>query len=287
MSPRVRPCRSAQRFDSRVVAADFIVSLHLVDSHCHLDTLEGAPEELIARAAAVGVRQMIAIGAGNGALSPGRVTTLASTFDEVYASIGIHPHEAGKGVELSELRPYFDHPKVVALGETGLDFFRDWGAPEEKQVAVFHESIALALEVKRPLIIHSRDGKDSSRASDMILEALKTQGARDVGGVFHCYPGDAAFAAKLRDINFLVSFPGVLTFKSAHATRETAKAIPLDQIMLETDAPYMAPEPFRGKPSEPAHVRKIAEQLALVKELPLEEIARQTTANARRLFKIS
>ena len=120
----------------------------------------------------------------------------------------------------------------------------------------------------------------------MILESLKKEKAHEVGGVFHCYPYDAEFAKELAQINFLVSFPGTLTFKSANSLREAAKTIPLEQMMVETDAPYMAPEPFRGKPSEPAHVRQIAEKLAEVKSLSIEEIAVATTANARKLFRI-
>ena len=263
------------------------MSLHLIDTHCHLDMLtQGSTEEIIGRAGAVGVMQMICIGAGNGIESPERAVNLAERFPNVFASVGIHPQEAGKFQDVERLRPLAEHPKVLAIGETGLDFFRDWGSPEPEQILVFERTIALAKEVKKPLIIHCRDVTGSSRASDMILKMLEENGAAEVGGVFHCYPLDAEFAKRLRKINFLVSFPGVLTFKSANELRATAEAIPLEQIMLETDAPYMAPEPFRGKPSEPGHVRQIAEKLAEVKGLSLEEVAQATSANAARLFGI-
>ncbi len=260
--------------------------ISLIDTHCHLDVLEQAPvQEILERARKAFVRRAITIGAGNGYTSPERAVELAEAYPNVFAVVGIHPQEAGKFEDLERLRPLLLHPKVVALGETGLDFYRDW-APEDKQREVFERSIILAKEIGKPIVIHCRDVTGSNRAADSILQTLRNLHAEEVGGVFHCYPMDAEFAAKLREINFLVSFPGVLTFKSAHALRETAKKIPLEQIMLETDAPYMAPEPYRGKPSEPAHVLAIAEKLAEVKGLRLEEIARQTSFNAERLFRL-
>lgn len=250
----------------------------LVDTHCHLPSLSHRPlSEIIADAVTAGVTRMICIGASVGKESAVDAVRLAETFPEVWASVGVHPHDAKDFTDLSGVDTLVTHPRVVAVGETGLDFFRDW-APRDNQYLLFEATVTLAKKHRKPLIIHSRS------AGDECLEVLKRLDARDTGGVFHCYAEDTEFAKKLADINFLVSFPGSLTFKNATALRDTAKAIPLEQIMLETDAPYMAPEPFRGKPSEPMHVYQIGLVLAEVKGLSLAEIGEQTSRNAERLF---
>jgi len=251
----------------------------LIDTHCHLSTLEEPPETVLERAAAAGVTKVVCIGAGGGKKSAADAVSLAERLANVWATVGVHPHDAKDHSELDDLTTLAAHPKVVAVGETGLDYFRDW-APKENQIRLFTNTIAFAKNLRKPLIIHCRD------AAEETFDALKKCGAADVGGVFHCYAQDAEFAKRLEEINFIVSFPGSLTFKNASALRETAKSIPLERIMLETDAPYMAPEPFRGKPSEPAHVRQIALKLAEVKGLPLEAVAAITTATARRFFGI-
>lgn len=202
---------------------------------------------------------------------------LAETFKNVWATIGIHPHDAGDFRELGPIAELAGHPRVVAIGETGLDYYRDW-SPFEDQRKLFRHTVSFALEVGKPLVIHSRE------AGDDCIGILRELGAEKVGGVFHCYAEDEHFAARLAEINFLVSFTGNLTFKKAQKMRDIARAIPLDQIMLETDMPFMAPEPFRGKPSEPAHVRRIAEVLAEAKQESLEKVAAVTTANAEQLF---
>lgn len=250
----------------------------LVDTHCHLPALEHRPlNDILADAEKAGIKKIICIGASVGKQSASDAVALAERHSNVWASVGVHPHDAKSFTDLDGLEDLARHPRVVAIGETGLDFFRDW-APRENQHRLFEASVELAKQVKKPIVIHSRS------AGAECLETLKRLHAEEVGGVFHCYAEDAAFAERLRDIGFLVSFPGSLTFKNAHALRETAKAIPLDQIMVETDAPYMAPEPFRGKPSEPMHVYQIALVLAETKGVTLDEISRQTTANAERLF---
>ena len=252
--------------------------IDLIDTHCHLYSLDRAPtEEIVAHAANCRVTRMISIGAGSGIESASLSVGLADRFPAVFASVGIHPHDAKTHITLDEIATLAHHPKVVAVGETGLDFFRDW-APPDRQRALFEHTIEFAKQQRKPLIIHCRDAEQET------LETLTRLNARDVGGVFHCYAGDVELAKRLVDLNFLVSITGTLTFKRADALRETARAIPLEQIMLETDAPYMAPEPFRGQSSEPAHVFQIARKLAEVKGVPLEEIARVTSANAERLF---
>ena len=252
--------------------------LQLIDTHCHLYSLDRAPvEELVAHAHRCHVTRIISIGAGSGTESAIRSVELADRFDSVYASVGIHPHDAKDHLTLDAIAPLARHPKVVAIGETGLDFFRDW-APVDRQHALFEHTIEFAKQAKKPLIIHCRDAERET------LETLSRLNARDVGGVFHCYAGDAELAKRLVDLNFIVSLTGTLTFKRADALRDTARAIPLERLMLETDAPYMAPEPFRGQPSEPAHVYQIALKLAEIKGITVEEVARVTSATAERLF---
>ncbi|MBL7662343.1 TatD family hydrolase [bacterium] len=254
--------------------------MSLIDTHCHLSYY--AAEEipgLLERANQCGITRAISIGAGEGAESAKQAIKLAETYQNVWASVGIHPHDAGQYTTVETIETLAQHPRVVAIGETGLDFFRDW-APQANQEKLFIAQIELAKKVNKPLIIHCRD------AAAQTLKILLENQADHVGGVFHCYSEDAQFAAELRKINFMVSFTGSLTFKKATALREAAREIPLDQIMLETDTPYMAPEPFRGAQSEPMHVLKIAEMLAQVKAITLEEVAEISTKNALRLFRL-
>lgn len=252
--------------------------MELIDTHCHLTT--APPEELpeiLARAKECSVKRMLSVGASDGIQSARDSIKLAEDYPEIFTSIGVHPHDAGSHQTLSEIEELASHKKTVAIGETGLDYFRDW-APIEDQKKLFENSIALALNLKKPLIIHCRE------ATVDTLEILNRTKAREVGGVFHCFAEDSEFAKKLEDLNFIVSFPGVLTFKKATDRRAAALDIPLDRIMLETDMPYMAPEPFRGKKSEPMHVYQIAKTLAEVKGISLEEVAQATTENAERIF---
>jgi TatD DNase family protein len=180
---------------------------------------------------------------------------------------------------MARVRALAIHPRVVAIGETGLDFFRD-RAPRDAQEAWFRGHIELALELKKPIIIHSRD------AGKECLQILQEMGASKVGGVFHCFSEDAAFAEKLRDINFLISIPGNVTFKKAEAMRQAVAGTPISQIMVETDAPYLSPEPNRGKRCESAFMVETARCIAKVKGIELEEVAAVTTQNALRLFKL-
>lgn len=252
--------------------------MELIDTHCHLTEL--SPEELDAqleRARLVGVTKAICIGAGHGVEASIKALEIASRYSNLWCSVGIHPHDAREINRFSTIQEQASHPRVVAIGETGLDFFRDW-APFDLQEEVFIKSIKLALEVNKPLIIHCRS------AGDRCLELLELHRDSNLRGVFHCYSEDVSYADQISKLGFIVSFPGSLTFKKSDELRERARQIPLEQIMLETDSPYMAPEPYRGKSSEPAHVRVIAECLAKVKNLSLEEIARQTTINAVKLF---
>lgn len=254
--------------------------MNLVDTHCHLThTPREELAELIERAEKCNVSKLVCIGASDGIMSAKDSLEIANSFPNIYCSIGIHPHDAGSHQNLNEISALASEEKVVAIGETGLDYFKDW-APIEDQKKLFRNSISLAKEVGKPLIIHSRDAAEDS------LNILKELSADSVGGVFHCYAENSEFARKLADFNFLVSFTGNVTFKKALDRREAVAGIPLEQLMLETDMPYMAPEPFRGKPSEPMHVLKIAETVAKVKEVSLEEVARVTTQTACDFFGI-
>jgi TatD DNase family protein len=255
------------------------MSLNLTDTHCHLDhePFNEDQHACVERALAAGVSRMITIGTGKGISGPHNAIALAEKYDAIWASVGVHPHGSSDKINWTELEKLALHPKVVAIGETGLDFFRDW-APVESQIAAFKTQIEIAKRVKKPLIIHSRE------AGQQCLQLLVEHNAQEIGGVFHCFSEDAAFAEKLRGINFLVSFPGQLTFKKAESVRDVCSHVPLDQIMVETDSPFLAPEPNRGKRCEPAFVLETARRLAQIKGMSLEEVANVTTQNALKLF---
>lgn len=255
--------------------------MELIDTHCHLTAVEKEKlPAILERAKECSVNRFVCIGASDGIISAHDAVELTKHYPQVFCSVGVHPHDAGQHQNLKEIEKLFEEEKVVAVGETGLDFFRDW-APVEDQRKLFHYSIELAKDIDKPLIIHCRE------AADETLSTLKKLSADKVGGVFHCYAEDAEYARKIADLNFLVSFTGNITFKKAHDRKEAVAGIPLEQIMLETDMPYMAPEPFRGKPSEPMHVYKVAQMIAEVKETSLEEVAKKTSETAINFFGLS
>lgn len=253
----------------------------LVDTHIHLDFDAYALDfdEVIARANSAGVTKIITIGAGGGIESSRAAVQISQKYPKIWAAIGIHPHDAGKDISFDEIERLASSDKVVAVGECGLDFFRDW-SPVDAQREVFRFQIELAKRLKKPLIIHSRD------AGTECLSTLIECNAKDVRGVFHCYGEDHEFAKKLADIGFLISITGTVTFKNAHKLREIVKNVPLEQIMLETDGPYMAPEPHRGSRSESAHVQLIARKVAEIKGITINEVCEATTSNVKRLFGI-
>lgn len=250
-----------------------------IDTHVHLDAeaFDSDREVMIERARAAGVTRFICIGASAGFESNERALQLAERFEFISATVGIHPHDASLPIDEARLRGLASHPKVVAIGETGLDYFRDI-APREAQQRWFRAHIALAIESHLPLVIHSRE------AGNDCLAILKEMNAQKVGGVFHCYSEDHTFAASLRDLGFFVSIPGILTFRKNDAYRSMVRSLPLDQILLETDAPYLAPEPYRGKRNEPAHMVQTAQVLAGLHDVSLDRIGEITSQNARRLF---
>jgi TatD DNase family protein len=252
----------------------------LVDSHCHLDfpDFAGDLDQLVGRAAAAGVGRMVTISTRVRRLS--ELIAIAERFDNVYCSVGTHPHHADEedGISPDELIGLTRHPKVVALGEAGLDNFYDNGSPAAQERG-FRAHIAAARATGLPLVIHTRDADE---ACGRILEEEIAKGP--FRAVLHCYTGGRELAMKAISLGLSISFTGILTFKKSESLRALAAELPADRIMVETDAPYLAPGKFRGKRNEPAYVVEVAKVLADARGVSLEEIARQTTENFFRLF---
>jgi TatD DNase family protein len=258
--------------------------IEIVDSHCHLDFPDYGTElpEVLARARAAGIVRMICIGSGRDIGSAHSAVALAAREPDIYASVGIHPHDV---VHMTEetwtvLEGLARAPRVVGIGETGLDYYYDH-SPREDQRTAFRRFIALARAARQPIICHIRDAHEEA------AEILTAEGAAEVGGVIHCFTGGPADARRYLALGFHLSFSGILTFKTAAPIREAAIEAPLDRMMVETDAPYLAPIPHRGKRNEPSYVVKTLELLAQLRGIPLEEAAAATTANARRLFRLT
>ncbi len=253
--------------------------MDLVDTHAHLDDGAFAADlpAVMGRAAAAGVTTVVAI--GTNVASSRQVVALAERFPQVRACLGIHPHEAGTTPPeaVRDLTAWTDHPRVVALGETGLDYYRDF-APRPAQAALFRAHWRLAREVGLPVVIHCRDAYPDVL---VILEEFA-----DVTCIFHAFSGSPDVAWECLRRGHYLSFGGPLTFRNARRPVEVAREAPLDRILLETDAPFLSPHPFRGQRNEPARVRLVAERLADVRGIPLEEVAAATTANARRVFRL-
>lgn len=255
----------------------------LIDTHTHLDDTryDGDRDETIERARKAGVGTFLTIGCD---LATSRsAVTLADRHADVYASVGVHPHEVkhiGDGW-YDELRRLARHEKVVAYGEIGLDYHYNHSSPQEQRQR-FREQVQLARELRLPVIIHTREAQQDT------IAILKEEMASEVGGVFHCFSGDAWLAKNALDLGFYLSFSGILTFQNATMLREIARQTPLDRVLIETDCPYLTPVPHRGKRNEPAFVSHVARQLAEIhSELSLEKIEEATTENARRLFRLA
>jgi TatD DNase family protein len=242
----------------------------LIDSHCHLDSKEfdADRDAVIERALDAGVERMVAIGSEAG-------VQLAETYPFFYATVGIHPHEAAKAVEddFKRLDELLAHPKVVAVGEIGLDYHYDF-APRDTQRAVFIRQMEIASGRKKPIVIHTREAWDDTFA---LLHLCPF-------GIMHCFSGGPIEAQRALEFGFHLSFGGIVTYPKALAVQEAARMAPLDRLLIETDAPYLAPVPRRGKRNEPAFVTYIARKLADLRGVTFEDIARATTKNARRLL---
>lgn len=259
-----------------------------IDTHAHLDFPEFKNEvyQVLGRANSVEVRRIINVGVDVD--SSKKSVDLSRKYPEVYAACGIHPHSANDlDIEANQkLLSITNHPKVVAIGEIGLDYYYLKRSSQfskypsrEKQILCFEQMLDLSVELRLPVIIHSRE-------ADSDVYAILKSYQKDIRGVVHCFSSDWNFAKKILDLNMAISFTGNITYKQGTEIERIIKELPLGSMMIETDCPYLAPEPFRGKRNEPAYVVKVAEEIARIKDLPLSEVERQTTKKAMTLFGI-
>ena len=249
----------------------------MIDSHCHLDNPQFDPdrEAVIDRALAAGVERMVVIGTGDGPPDLEAGIRLADRYDPIYATVGVHPHDASKATPetYKHLRELLQHPKVIALGEIGLDYHYDH-SPRETQREAFLEQMLIAGEARKPIVIHTREAWEDTIA---LLEVYwRPYG---LGGIMHCFSGGPDQAALCLDLGFHLSFGGIVTFPKSAEIQEAARRAPADRILIETDAPYLAPVPHRGKRNEPAFVAETARKLAELRGVTPEEIARITSEN--------
>lgn len=253
----------------------------LFDTHVHLNDQQFKDDlsEVIERALENNVQYMVVVGFDRPTIK--RAIELAESYEFIYASVGWHPVDAidMQAEDLDYLETLASHPKVVALGEMGLDYHWD-KSPKDVQKEVFKKQIELSKKVKLPIIIHNRE------ATEDIVHILREEGAAEVGGIMHCFSGSPEVAQQCLDMNFYISLGGPVTFKNAKKPKEVAEKVPLDKLLIETDCPYLAPHPYRGKRNEPSYVTLVAEEIARLKGLTYEEVTERTTANAKRLFGI-
>lgn len=250
----------------------------LVDTHAHLDSSDfaGDTDEIVDRARERGLVGIVSIGFEPAGWAP--TLKLAEHYDLVFPALGIHPNSADQATDesLSELESLFSKRQVVGLGETGLDYYREY-VPHEQQRASFRAHLDLARQLDLPVIVHNRD------AHADILDILRRDG-RGTRGVMHSFAGDVAYAEECLALGYMVSLSGPVTFKKAADKHQVAAAVPLDMLLVETDCPYLTPEPYRGRRNEPSYVYYTAEAVARIRGVPYEVVARATTANAARLF---
>jgi TatD DNase family protein len=261
-----------------------------VDSHAHLEMaqFDGDREAMLERARAAGVQAIVAIGSGTGPGSLDCGIKLAAQHDWLYATIGIHPHEAKLAEEsdFTELEQLAKRPKVIAWGEIGLDYFYDH-SPRETQRAVFIRQMEMARTARLPIVIHCRPSAGSGNAWDECLALLRQHWASGgLGGVLHCFTGELPHARAALDMGFMVSFAGNVTFPKAQNIRDAAKDLPLDRILIETDSPFLAPVPHRGQRNEPAFVPEVARHIATLRGTSPEEVGARTSENFFRFFGI-
>jgi len=255
--------------------------MKLVDSHCHLDDprFDADRDAVVERALEAGVHCMLSIGSGEGPPGLDAAVRMAGRYQPVLATVGVHPHDARKAgpdtwPRMSEL---LAHPKVVAVGEIGLDYHYD-NSPRERQREVFAEQLRLARDAGMPVVIHTREAWDDTWS--LLEDHWRAAG---LGGIMHCFSGGPEEARRALDLGFYLAFGGVLTFPNAANVREAARLAPSDRLLVETDAPYLAPAPGRGRRNEPAYVVETARRLAQLRGVSLEALAAETTANFNRL----
>jgi len=265
-----------------------------IDSHAHLEgkRYDGDRDEVLVRAKQNGIEAYLAIGNGDGPDTANCGILLAEKYDGkpdnplIWASVGIHPHEANLANPAadSKLVEWARHPKVIAWGEIGLDYFYDH-SPREVQKTVFRQQMELAKTAKLPIIIHCRPSDNSENAWDDCLSMIREHWTSSgLGGILHCFTGSVEHARRALDMGFMISFAGNITFPKAQTIRDAAQIVPLDRMLIETDSPYLAPIPHRGKRNEPAFVSEVARQISELRGLPAEEIGVQTTRNFYRFF---
>jgi len=266
----------------------------VIDSHAHLDSPRYGDDRdaLLARAWGAGVQTILSIGIGEGPDTMHQALDLAREYakrpgvPKIYASAGVHPHEArlANDAAYTKLNQLLDQPEVLACGEIGLDFYYDH-SPRDVQKAVFTCQMEIAAAHKKPIIIHCRPSDNSTNAWDDTLDTLESEWSPTaLGGILHCFTGEWAHARRAMDLGFLISFAGNITFPKAQPIRDVLAQVPLDRILIETDAPFLAPVPNRGKRNEPAWVAEVAAKVAAVKSIAPEETALRTTENFHRFF---
>jgi TatD DNase family protein len=255
----------------------------LVDTHCHLadSRLDAELDGVLARAAEAGIEKIVAVGAIGSIATDRRTLEIAEHYPHIFAAVGVHPHDARNCTtdRIAQLRALARSQKVVAIGESGLDFHY-LHSPVEEQEQSLREHLMLAAELDKPIVIHCRDAE--ARLAAIVHE----EGLPAAGGVIHCFTGDAKAAAAFLELGFLISFSGILTFKNAGVVRQAARIVPDDRVLVETDAPYLAPEPHRGRRNEPALVRRTLEVLAEVRGVDFDGLAATIAENAARVFRI-
>ncbi len=261
-----------------------------VDSHAHLDgkQFDSDREQVIARAREAGVQAIVAIGNGDGPAQVDCGIRLAEKYDFIYATLGIHPHEARLADEAAyqNMERLAKHAKVIAWGEIGLDYYYDH-SPREVQKEVFRRQMELAAAAKLPIVIHCRPSEGSENAWEDCLALMREHWApKGFGGILHCFTGAWAQARVALNMGFMISFAGNVTFPKAQQIRDAASEVPLERMLVETDSPYLAPVPHRGKRNEPAFVKETARKLGELRGAPAEEIGRQTNRNFYNFFKL-
>jgi TatD DNase family protein len=261
------------------------LEVDMIDSHCHLagDDFTRDLREVVDRAKDAGLSGALVILGAEDVAEIGRAATVSGAWDQVRFSVGVHPHQAGQFASdpaeaARTVQAVIDvQPLSRAVGEIGLDYHYDH-APRDVQQQVFREQIRLAGRLRLPIVIHTREAEDDT------FRILEEEKARDIGGVFHCFTGDRETATRCLDLGFYISLAGIVTFPRALEVKEVAKMVPLDRLLIETDSPFLAPVPHRGKRNEPAHVARVAEVIADLRGVTPESIASATTGNHVRLF---
>ena len=255
-----------------------------IDSHCHLDRVDLKPfnenfSDFVMNAKEAGITDMLCVSID--LENYPAMLELVKPFNNIYTSVGVHPCEQeGHDPEVQELVRLAAEPSNVAIGETGLDYFRTEGDMHWQQQR-FRRHIQAAREVDKPLIIHTREAREDT------INILQEENAKQVGGVMHCFTETWEMAQAALEMDFYISFSGIVTFKNATELKEVAKKVPLERILIETDSPYLAPVPYRGKPNVPQYVSKVAEHIADLRETSVDKIAEQTSQNFKELFKIN